>query len=76
MGLYDTVKIPCPNCGEIYYAQSKGGECLLDVFELENAPANVLSNVNRHAPFVCTCGTSFKVENSRVINLDNPRGLW
>lgn len=62
MGCFDTVRVPCPKCGARQEAQSKGGACSLSTFELENAPADVLSDVNRHAPFTCDdCGTLFKV---------------
>ena len=62
MGCYDTVIIPCPNCGESYGAQSKGGERLMRDFSLKNAPQDVMSDVNRHAPFTChQCGIVFKV---------------
>jgi len=65
MGIYDTVVIPCPECGELYYAQSKGSyECSLRHFDLWNAPSDVMSDVNRHAPFECECGTIFDVEMS------------
>ena len=63
MGVYDTVTIPCPKCGEPYNAQSKGGDCVLAHYTLEEAPTDVLTNVNRHAPFECDkCGTIFHVE--------------
>jgi len=62
MGVYDTVVIPCPDCGELYYAQSKGSNnCSLRMFDLHNAPNDVMSDVNRHAPFKCECGTTFDV---------------
>lgn len=61
MGMYDTIALPCPKCGEIYYAQSKSGDCLLYNYTFENCPENVMQNVNRHAPFLCDCGISFKV---------------
>jgi len=63
MGCFDTVLIDCPNCGEEYEAQSKGGECTLSYYTLENCPMDVLEDVNRHAPFTCdNCKTKFKVE--------------
>ena len=78
MGMYDTVLVPCPKCGEKYPAQSKGGKCELDTYELHNAPAEVMSNVNRHAPFTCSeCGTQFEVKyrvevhNVFVVPIDN-----
>lgn len=65
MGMFDTVLVPCPNCGKLEEVQSKGGECLLFTYELNEAPFDVLSDVNRHAPFNCeNCDTNFKVEFS------------
>lgn len=63
MGCYDTVQLPCPKCGEIEYAQSKGGACTLKSYNLENAPEDVLSDVNRHSPFNCIqCKAIFEVQ--------------
>jgi len=63
MGMFDTVMVPCPSCGEVCAAQSKGGECMLANYELDEAPANVLMDVNRHGPFKCEkCGEIFRVE--------------
>lgn len=63
MGLFDTVIVPCPDCGKPYEAQSKGGSCSLFTYELEDAPEDVLSDINRHAPFCCRgCGAVFKVK--------------
>ena len=63
MGVYDSVFLPCPKCGELEEAQSKSGDCLCRIFEFGKAPDDVMINVNRHAPFKCfKCGTNFKVE--------------
>lgn len=67
MGLYDTVRIPCPECGELYDAQSKGGPCHLDTFDMDDAPADVMMDVNRHAPYTCSCGTRFEVHTKFVV---------
>jgi hypothetical protein len=61
MGLYDTIKVPCPSCGEVYYAQSKGGDCMMAEYDLYEAPQDALGDVNRHAPFLCKCGATFSV---------------
>lgn len=53
MGVYDEIAVPCPTCGDPYYAQSKSGPCTLSTYQLYNAPADVLGDVNRHAPFEC-----------------------
>ena len=74
MGLYDTVTIPCPTCGELYYAQSKGSnKCRMRDFEFSDTPNDVMSDINRYAPFECEeCGTIFDVimqiiANTRVL---------
>lgn len=66
MGLYDTVMVPCPFCGKEHEFQSKSGECMLQFYELENCPEDVLININRHSPYKCDdCGTIFEVNRQR-----------
>ena len=63
MGMFDTVNVPCPKCGTFNEFQSKGGDCLLSTYTLENAPNDVLLDVNRHSPVTCrNCKTKYKVE--------------
>ena len=65
MGMYDTVMVPCPTCGEPAEFQSKSGDCKLDTYTLEDAPDDVLDDVNRHGPNSCgKCSTLFGVEIS------------
>lgn len=71
MGLYDTVMAPCPDCGTRSEFQSKGGACLLRTWtlpeEAADIPADVLSDVNRHAPNECgECGTQYYVAVDRT----------
>lgn len=61
MGMFDTVMVPCPTCGKRVEFQSKGGECNLNYYDLDQAPANVLSDINRHSPYTCECGAMFAV---------------
>ncbi len=65
MGMYDIVFVPCPTCGERGEFQSKSGDCTLETYELDEAPDDVLRDVNRHAPLRChVCGTRYAVEVS------------
>ena len=65
MGMYDTVTVLCPTCGECGEFQSKSGACNLETYTLDDAPDDVLRGVNRHAPIRCRkCGTLFAVEVS------------
>ncbi len=61
MGCFDTVMVPCPKCGKMAEFQSKGGDCAMRVYGLNDAPADVLQDVNRHGAHVCRCGVVFKV---------------
>ena len=63
MGMYDSIRVPCPKCGHEDYFQTKGGDCIGGVFTLTDAPADVLSDVNRHSPHQCEkCDTWFSVD--------------
>ena len=53
MGCYDEVRVYCPECKMEHWVQSKGGECLLRGFDLQECPEDVLTDINRHAPFEC-----------------------
>jgi hypothetical protein len=62
MGMFDTVLVPCPECGTEEEFQTKSGDCLLATYTLEEAPPDVLGDINRHAPATCgKCGTLFGV---------------
>lgn len=60
--MYDTVMVPCPNCGEESGFQSKSGDCVLGHYFLEDCPNDVLVNINRHSPCKCECGIYFEVD--------------
>ena len=61
--MFDTILVNCPKCGTEDNFQTKGGDCLLDVWKLADAPKIALANVNRHAPNTCRkCGAVFQVE--------------
>lgn len=63
MGMFDYVNLKCPHCGATYTTQSKGGDCNLDTYDLHDAPADVIIDINRYRPFTCEeCGGIFKVE--------------
>jgi predicted nucleic acid-binding Zn ribbon protein len=63
MGMFDSVMVPCPECGTKSEFQSKSGDCLLSVYELDNCPPDVMQNVNRHSPNTCEkCGTVYAVK--------------
>lgn len=63
MGVYDSVQVPCPECGEMREFQSKGGACVMGWYSLADAPDDVMSDVNRHGARACRkCDTVFHVD--------------
>jgi hypothetical protein len=62
MGMFDTIWVKCPKCGEESGFQSKSGDCILGDYTLENCPDDVMVDANRHSPYTCDCGTIFKVD--------------
>ena len=69
MGMYDSIYVHCPKCGECIEFQSKSGDCILEVYTLENCPEDVLANANRHSPMECSCGAFLEIdtENRKII---------
>jgi hypothetical protein len=65
MGMFDSIYANCPNCGEENEFQTKGGECTLECYTLENCPLDALSNANRHSPYSCSCGASLSIDIER-----------
>lgn len=63
MGMFDSVMVPCPKCGTEMEFQTKGGECLLLRYTLENAPEDAMSDVNRLAPTECECGSWVEIQD-------------
>ena len=67
MGMYDTILVPCPSCGTKEDFQTKSGSCAMAVYELDEAPQDALSDVNRHGPATCRkCKSIFGVELTTV----------
>jgi len=62
MSCYDVVNVPYPSCGRRLEFQSKGGECKMSVYTLQDVPNDVLSDVNMHAPLLCKCGRQVVIQ--------------
>jgi len=46
MGMFDTIRIKCPKCGNYIEEQSKAGDCLLNTYDLEEAPVALIQDVS------------------------------
>lgn len=71
MGVYDCITFKCPNCKHEVVAQSKSGGCILVDYDFMSVPISVAYDANRHAPFECDCGKSWRFGN--IPNDDNAR---
>lgn len=61
MGMFDTVKLRCPYCGETTEEQTKSGPCMLKTYTLNNAPISVMGGILGEVK--CEhCEEIFKVE--------------
>lgn len=61
MGLFDTVNVICPHCGEKNDLQSKAGECFMMHYDFENAPVGILDDLT--GPHQCTgCQHEFLIK--------------
>lgn len=70
MGMFDSIYVKCPNCGTSEEFQTKSGDCLLQCYNLNNAPDDVLLDVNRHSPYTCRkCGTQFAVDIKKRVSV-------
>lgn len=68
MGCFDTIFVPCPDCGQKEEAQTKAGDCSMKIYKLEDAPPIILSGVNDWAPFTCAnCGCKFMIDFKIIV---------
>lgn len=68
MGMYDSVMVPCPQCGTKNEFQSKGGDCSLAEYELADAPADVLLDADRHDGRCHDCGTRYRLVIHKTVS--------
>lgn len=62
MGVYDEIALTCPYCGEVNLEQSKYDECLMRIFDLENAPPSIIEHMIQQSPISCIkCDKPFEV---------------
>lgn len=78
MGMYDSVLMRC-KCGSIVEFQSKSGDCTMDSYEFDYAPANVLAGICDGYDTKCkSCGRVYqpKLASSKVdVTLNGERRL-
>jgi len=66
MGMFDTVKVPCPKCSGHAFVQSKTGWCDLTTYNYADCPDDVRAGIVNE-PCVCELGHKFVVRMATEI---------
>ena len=56
MEMFDSVLVKCPECDSTIEFQSKVGACVLNVYELYNAPSDILGDLHNESETCQNCG--------------------
>lgn len=68
MGMFDSLIVCCPICGENVEFQSKGGECILAQYNIVNVPPEVLWDTDDSA--YCSCGAVVSLIKHTIISVE------
>lgn len=62
MGMYDTLHVVCPHCHTMTAVQSKGGDCLLKNYSIDNCPAKILTDIAGTGALYCDeCSRKYRI---------------
>lgn len=63
MGLFDSLYVPCGNCGKPVEFQSKAGECTMAKYDIYDCPPAIAGDLIGQA-CGCTCGAIIQLQGS------------
>ena len=70
MGCYNEIVIPCPKCGHINYFQSKGGDCSLSIYSIQDAPIEDIAYLVDDSSLFCdNCLALIKIKPTVKVEL-------
>ena len=75
MGMFDTVMIKCPHCGDELEFQTKSGECVLSYFTQEAIPPEIARDLNGISDECYHCGEKIKLEVISPIEMVSMRAI-
>lgn len=58
MGLFDSVYVDCPRCGNSIEFQSKAGECVMASYRPSAMPAVIAADLSGQSEWCADCGAS------------------
>ena len=65
MGMYNSIYVYCPCCGEEMEFQSKSGSCELDEYRIYNMPQEDLKGIIGDS-WQCTCGHLIEIVDGKI----------
>ena len=69
MGMFDSLYVNCPECGNIVEFQSKVGDCSLRSYDKENVPMNIAIDL-AGAVALCECGKAVEISTTTCCIID------
>ena len=69
MGMYDSVYIECPKCGEQVEFQSKAGECDLTTYNRFTVPANIAMDIEQDIETCRNCNAKVRLHVQTTVIL-------
>jgi len=65
VGMFDSVNVKCPHCGEYNELQSKAGDCILNTYLEYEVPCNIAMDLEG-TEWCQSCGEQYSIETEIV----------
>jgi hypothetical protein len=62
MGMFDSVIVCCPKCGENLEFQSKAGPCCLRTYTINEVPTEIAADIDGDSEYCSICEDYFIIE--------------
>lgn len=62
MGLYDSIYLKCPHCGEQEEVQSKAGKCDMEIFDKNSVPVIIAAALQDDDWTCYHCKETFRIK--------------
>ena len=69
MGMFDSLYVSCPECGDIVEFQSKAGDCNLISYEKTNVPIAIAIDLDGKV-VLCKCGKAVEISATTCCIID------
>jgi hypothetical protein len=80
MGMFDSVFVECPNCGDLVEFQSKAGRCNLDRYSIKSVPLIIAEDLAGEIT-QCKCGELLEINTENLpqrvkMFISKPESEW